>query len=82
MIRIRKRVQKVEGNFLMKIYLYESDVTKLGNYSRFKKKKPSKKDEKREEKNKLEKRLSTMAEEDEDDQGITIKVTEDSVLHL
>lgn len=48
--------------------------------SRFKKKKHGKKEEKREERNKLEKRLSTMTEEEEDE-GITIKVT-DTTLHL
>ncbi|XP_045469813.1 sodium bicarbonate cotransporter 3 isoform X5 [Harmonia axyridis] len=42
------------------------------NSSRFKKKKTLKKEEKREETKKLEKRLSTM-EEEEEDEGITIK---------
>ncbi|KYB27589.1 hypothetical protein TcasGA2_TC033054 [Tribolium castaneum] len=46
---------------------------------RFKKKKQSKRDEKQE-KAKLEKRLSIMNEEEEDD-GITIKVT-DTSLHI
>ncbi|XP_017779385.1 PREDICTED: sodium bicarbonate cotransporter 3 isoform X3 [Nicrophorus vespilloides] len=41
---------------------------------RFKKKKHSKKDDKPKERNRLEKRLSTMDEEDEDE-GITIKLT-------
>lgn len=47
---------------------------------RFKKKKHVKKEDKREEKTRLEKRLSTMAEEDEEE-GITIKVN-DTILHV
>lgn len=48
---------------------------------RFKKKKQSKREDKqRDEKAKLEKRLSTMNEEEEDE-GITIKVT-DTSLHI
>jgi hypothetical protein len=50
-------------------------------YRRFKKKKQSKREDKqRDEKAKLEKRLSTMNEEEEDE-GITIKVT-DTSLHI
>lgn len=50
-------------------------------FSRFRKKKHGKKEEKqREERGKVEKRLSTMAEEEEDE-GITIKVT-DTSLHI
>ncbi|XP_044752342.1 sodium-driven chloride bicarbonate exchanger isoform X2 [Coccinella septempunctata] len=45
------------------------------NASRFKKKKSAKKEEKRDENKKLEKRLSTM-EEEEEDEGITIKLSE------
>lgn len=54
----------------------------METFSRFRKKKHSKKEEKhqREERGKLEKRLSTMAEEEEDE-GITIKVT-DTSLHI
>lgn len=48
-------------------------------FSRFKKKKLLKKEEKRDEKVKLEKRLSTCKEEE--DEGITIKVT-DTALHI
>lgn len=49
-------------------------------HSRFRKKKHVKKEEKRDDHGRLEKRLSTMAEEEEDE-SIMIKVT-DTNLHI
>lgn len=78
----KEKVKKSPKTSRYKIKFNKNHIyTSMETISRFRKKKHSKKEEKqREERGKLEKRLSTMAEEEEDE-GITIKVT-DTSLHI